>query len=286
MGLWQPGQIREIVKTKWQLTALLHDFEVNSSTLKPEHVKWLGSNLGSYLSNNMVVLAIGLASRTGPDKLNFNLSEARAYNVVGLLSRLNGWRRQAITKLAAGEEAARLIGVRDDTEDGRWRGVFLSVQDLSKKPIPPQPRIITAKHKISAEVLLKWKPTKNSIENADPVDRRANRIAECSENIASRMGLTPNVRDYEVADIPVDYALIAIDYKVSKNNYGIPHINEYEFQLMDVNYSYGSPDPTKPVMLNGTTPLTPKEASDWLENPTAAYLWKNAPSLSRNPCND
>ncbi len=128
MSLWQPGQIREIVKTKWQLTALLHDFDVGSSALKAEYIVWLGGNLASYLSNDMVVLAIGLASRTGPDKLNFSLSEARAYNVVGFLSRLNGWRRQAITKLAAGEEAARLIGVRDDTEDGRrtmaWRVSF------------------------------------------------------------------------------------------------------------------------------------------------------------------
>src|SRR5713101_2363085 len=172
------------------------------------------------------------------------------------------------------------------TDDGRWRGVFLSIQDLSKKPIPPQPPIIKTKRRISADVLLKWKPTKNSMENADPVDRRANKIAQCSQSIANRLGFTPNVIASEETEIPVDYALIAVDYATSKKNYGIPNVNEYEFQLMAVKYSYGHPDPAKPVMLNGTTPLTPKEANDWLENPTYAYLWKNAPSLSLNLCDD
>jgi hypothetical protein len=124
------------------------------------------------------------------------------------------------------------------------------------------------------------------MDNADPVERRVNKIAECSQNIASRLGFTPNVLDYEVAEIPVDYALMAIDFEISKKNHGLPHVNEYEFTVMTVKYGYGPPDPAKPIMLNGTTPLTPKEANDWLENPTYAYLWKNAPSLSRNPCGD
>src|SRR6202007_1253544 len=123
------GQIHEFAKNKWQVTALLHHFDVASPELKPEHVLWLSSNLGSLLGNNMTIFACGLASRTGPDRFNLALSHSRANRVMTYIKSLNGWRLTTNTKVAVGEEAARLIGVRDNVEDGLWRGVFLSAQD-------------------------------------------------------------------------------------------------------------------------------------------------------------
>lgn len=127
-----PGQIDVYTSDPEQLTALLYDFDVNFAHLKPEHVFWIRWMVMPYRTRTMKALIVGLTSRTGSEALNLRLSKRRADNVSSQLYLLDPAHLVTETKVAHGEDAAGIAGLRDGVEDGRWRGVFLNLYDTSR----------------------------------------------------------------------------------------------------------------------------------------------------------
>jgi hypothetical protein len=136
-----PGKIRLFSDPDSQasLTVLLYNFDVDSPQLKPQHTQWLDAHIKSFLASGYYPQIVGLASRSGADAHNWSLSKARADNVEQYLQRFNPtntvhWK--AVT-VAVGEEAARLLGIRDGIEDEHWRGVWLNIHPMTARSGPP-----------------------------------------------------------------------------------------------------------------------------------------------------
>jgi hypothetical protein len=84
------GKIQIFLATSYELQALLYNFDINSSELKPEHCNWITRTIGVHpppspgvdvtpqRTINMTWSLVGLASRTGSDALNWRLAKRRA----------------------------------------------------------------------------------------------------------------------------------------------------------------------------------------------------------------
>jgi hypothetical protein len=129
----EPHYTKTYVATDSDLTVLLYNFDVGAARLKPAHQQYLKTNLPQYLSLETTATIVGLASPTGPDGFNFDLSRWRAEAVQAFIQSFDtpGY-FLPVTSLHVGEEAARIAGLKDGAEDGRWRGVLLQVH----KPAP------------------------------------------------------------------------------------------------------------------------------------------------------
>ncbi|MBS0532230.1 MAG: hypothetical protein JSS22_22950 [Proteobacteria bacterium] len=132
-----PGRIAEFTKVPTSAkVARLFNFDIAQDRLKPEHKTWLIQFAIPLLRNGGSMSIIGLASTTGTDSFNSNLSKQRADSVIAFL-RTNLPKGFAVQfELALGEEAARIAGLRDNVEDEKWRAIIVSVWD---KPVPPPP---------------------------------------------------------------------------------------------------------------------------------------------------
>src|SRR4029079_19031316 len=123
---------KTFVATDSELTVLFYNFDVNSAVLKPAHLQYLTTTVTTYLSKNLVATVIGLTSRTGSDAYNMGLSKLRAEAVSRAIKGLDASFSVIAGEGAVGEEAARIAGVPDSTEDGWWRGVLILLQDPAK----------------------------------------------------------------------------------------------------------------------------------------------------------
>ena len=140
MTMSGPGKILVLTDPQSQvsLTALLYNFDVDSPQLKPQHTQCLDAHVKSFLSNGYYPQIVGFASRTGTDAHNWSLSKARADNVERYLQRFNpnNTAHWVALSVAVGEEAARLLGVKDGIEDEHWRGVWLNIRPKTWKVRP------------------------------------------------------------------------------------------------------------------------------------------------------
>lgn len=129
-----PSYTKTYQVTDSQLTVLLYNFDVGSAVLKPAHIQYLASNVPPLLlSNDVKAVVVGLASPSGPDAFNLTLSKSRADSVASFIKGLNPTNSLASLEIKLGEAAAQLAGLKDGSEDGRWRGVLLTIGS------PPKP---------------------------------------------------------------------------------------------------------------------------------------------------
>lgn len=134
-----PGKIQEYLSnTPGTTSAKLYDFDVGKARVKAEHESWLNSVVVPLLRRGGSVTIIGLASRTGSDDFNMELSEKRNAAVLAVL------RKQVPTfnvsqQVAKGESAAKFAGEKDGTERNTWRAVIISVWNRPDPPPPPPP---------------------------------------------------------------------------------------------------------------------------------------------------
>jgi hypothetical protein len=133
-----PGEIYVYAQEKELLSALLYNFEVNSAAVKTQHSNWLKANTPRYFARDMKSIVVGLASRTGNDDLNMKLSMHRATNVDTIFRALAPPNARPVMdlRLAFGEDAAAITGIKDGVEDRRWRAVFFAIMDPHKVPSP------------------------------------------------------------------------------------------------------------------------------------------------------
>src|SRR5581483_2158680 len=110
-----------------ELKALLFNFDIAGSQIKPEHKDWLDRNVKPLVKRPGAEIGVrGLASRSGSDQFNKTLSEQRVQSIKNVLLGYGAKVRQ-IAQSAGGETDAMLTGVPDGTEDERWRAVLLNV---------------------------------------------------------------------------------------------------------------------------------------------------------------
>jgi hypothetical protein len=130
-----PGKVTDNLdkKPRERLAGLLFNFDVEGDAVKPEHERWLEANAIPLLSCEQAVGNLkGMASRSGTDAYNLQLSQRRVENVKKLLA-AKGTSPAKLSALWVGEEAAALAGTADGTEDELARSVSITVN------LPPRP---------------------------------------------------------------------------------------------------------------------------------------------------
>ncbi|WP_229159474.1 hypothetical protein [Bradyrhizobium brasilense] len=136
-----PGKIQEYgSQAPDTIAAKLFNFEVGKFAIKPEHSNWLISVVAPKLRSGGSLTIIGLASRTGSDDFNMELSQNRLRAVIDLLRKqvLNNFK--VALEVAKGERAAKYAGEMDGVENESWRGVIISVWNKPNPPPPPPPQ--------------------------------------------------------------------------------------------------------------------------------------------------
>ena len=135
-----PGKIQEYgSQAPDTIAAKLFNFEVGKFAIKPEHSSWLISVVAPKLRGGGSLTIIGLASRTGSDDFNMQLSDNRLRAVIDLLRKQVPNNFKVAHEVAKGERAAMYAGEMDGVENESWRGVIISVWNKPDPPPPPPP---------------------------------------------------------------------------------------------------------------------------------------------------
>jgi hypothetical protein len=135
-----PGKIQEYgSRAPDTIAAKLFNFEIGKFAIKPEHSNWLISVVAPKLRAGGSLTIIGLASRTGSDNFNMQLSQNRLRAVIDLLRKQVTNDFKIALEVAKGERAAMYAGEMDGVENESWRGVIISVWNKPEPPPPPPP---------------------------------------------------------------------------------------------------------------------------------------------------
>lgn len=148
-----PGQF--YVEGQSPLDILLYNFDIGSSGVKFEHLMALLQNVVPLLDNGGSVTIVGMASYTGQEKVNVELSKRRAQATLSALCRLvaeKGKSAKVKVGISQGWANAVASGERYGTEDSRFRSVLVTawalpdppkVPDLTKiMPLPDMPQTL------------------------------------------------------------------------------------------------------------------------------------------------
>jgi outer membrane protein OmpA-like peptidoglycan-associated protein len=117
------GKVYVYSEDNTSIDALLYNFDVGSTYLKPQHKAWLDQHVVAKFQNSGTVLVTttGFASWSGNLEWNRNVAEWRAYRVLGYL-----WDRGLRYNLVfSGGQVDD--DTDDDPNDEDWRSVELSV---------------------------------------------------------------------------------------------------------------------------------------------------------------
>jgi hypothetical protein len=212
-----PGLISVTQQTPSNLMALLYNFDIDSATLKVEHNQWLEKNVKQFRTRNMIALIVGLASRTGPNQWNMDLSRRRAFNVSSRIYLFDPASLLTETKVAFGEEAARIAGLKDRVEDERWRAVFINIHDRSRIPPPPKPKPVKrVQRRTYVKLRISDKPGK--YVPLDPADKRAEQVFQAVSDLLRRGGSVDSIMN-ETWDYATDETWTVKVIKVKRDNY-------------------------------------------------------------------
>jgi hypothetical protein len=289
-GKWVPnmGRVAEYTKIPGvQLAALLYDFGVGSTVLKPEHQDWLDTNVPPFLVRTTSgkgeglyrIFLIGLASPTGPDGLNRSLSKLRATNVEDRVKKIELLRTagrgaarllESSVKIAHGAEAARIAGLKSGVEDGKWRGVFLFITDQREMPPTPKPPRHTVPRRTSVEILVSDTMSRDLKMGLpmDASDRRAEILSQVARNISQDAFGVENVVHEQSKGIDEDWALAKVTFRTEIQS-GL-----YIVKSLYVTYEWTAAQGRTVIVDTGkakATVLTIDQATEWLYHPLKAY---------------
>jgi hypothetical protein len=124
--------------------AWMFNYEVNSAVLKYEHTKLLDDAFVPVIKGGGNIKLLGIASTTGTDAFNKQLSAQRVAGVEKYLKDHAGLRFNISKSLAMGEVMARAFddnrikgGTKDNVESEVWRGVVINAWNRDLPPPPP-----------------------------------------------------------------------------------------------------------------------------------------------------
>jgi hypothetical protein len=284
-----PGRIGFYKTDPGSLQVLLYNFDVNVPKLKPEHSAWINENVGvggtvfkgqpASLRTTQLLIC-GLASRTGSDKLNWNLAQNRAQSAATAIAARNIRDLKPVFQFGVGEEAARLAGLKDGVEDEKWRGVMLRFDAPPIKPIPPPvpvpfrppnlllPRVTFAKYILKEE-------TGKAVPTGDPADQRAEKIFRASQKATQYMFGAPPIeqkvdwRNYEDTVTKINVEIEEPGTSTDKELYKITTISfDYEWGPQPKGMRH-----TIDIKGKGFHSCSDDQLQEWLENPVKAYVW-------------
>jgi len=129
--------------------ALLYNFDVDSESLKQDHVDFLQRQVIPTLAAGGNVVVTGMCSRSGSIAHNLKLSRQRAKQVVDFLGRRTNIGRVSSSEVifasqGVGEGAAAVAGSKDGSEEETYRAVYVIVSPkVITKPTPPPAQVPT-----------------------------------------------------------------------------------------------------------------------------------------------
>jgi hypothetical protein len=283
-----PGKIQIFLATSYELQALLYNFDINSSELKPEHRSWITRTIGVHpppspgvqvtpqRTIKMTWALVGLASRTGSDALNWRLAKRRAEAVSTAIWLLDPGLLPDEIKFGVGEEAARLAGMKDGIEDERWRAVFVRLYDPTKVRIytvasrPP----VSMDRPSYRKYMLKDKPGKSV--PMDEHDEKAEKAFQASREAMQYLSEPPPMQEKTIS-VPDNWTITQVEYWKTSSTGGM-----WEFEYLEVKYTWNVLPSGAQRKLLRTTPgdfktsdMSANEATAWLEKPLITYrrLW-------------
>jgi hypothetical protein len=281
---YRPGKIQIFLATSYELQALLYNFDIKSSELKPEHRNWItrtisvhpppspGVNVTPQRTINMAWALVGLASRTGSDALNWRLAKRRAEAVSTAIWLLNPGLLPDEIKFGVGEEAARLAGLKDGLEDERWRSVFVRLYDPTKVMIytvasrPP----VSMDRPSFRSYMLKDKPGK--MIPMDSQDKRAEAFFQASREVTQYVW-EPVPMEEKTISVPDNWTITQVEYWTTSSTGGL-----WESEYLDVKYTWDLlPSGAQRKLLRKTpgnlktSDMSANEATSWLEKPLMTY---------------
>jgi hypothetical protein len=129
------------------VSARLIAFDIDAALLPSRHLRWLDNNVVPVLNDGGSATITGLASRSGSDAHNLDLSKRRASAVVEhlrkkapgqvLFNMNSGYLVKSVDAL--GERLAESAGQKDGTEDPFYRAVMVSAWHKRMPTPPPKP---------------------------------------------------------------------------------------------------------------------------------------------------
>lgn len=281
----RPGKITVFEQTPIMLKALLYNFDVGSSAVKSEHIEWLTVNAKIFQQRrgNIIISTIGLASRTGSDRYNMNLSKMRGDAVQQEVFFLNPryLHLRDTTEVYVGERAANPIGIQDNVEDERWRGVFLQIWDRPMPKYTPPPKFVARRKFV--KILLKEEM--KTVGGGEPGEKSY----RAAQAIRRESGLAGGTLNEKTQMVDETFQLVRVTITRTSSAHGVPIVASYETEFLDVHYEWGpwtyvngkAPQVTfvrKPdVSLQGKNAkdfvrtMDLFEAEDWLTRPLWAY---------------
>jgi hypothetical protein len=165
--------------------------------------------------------------------LNWRLAKRRAEAVSTAIWLLDPGLLPDEIKFGVGEEAARLAGLKDGLEDGRWRSVFVRLYDPTKVMIytvasrPP----VWMDRPSYRKYMLMDKPGKSI-----PMDEQGKKAEAISQ--ASRQGTqylwAPEPLDEKTISVPDNWTITQVEYWTTNSSAeGI-----WEFEYLEVKYTW------------------------------------------------
>ena len=228
------GKISVYKQSPTNLTALLYNFDINSSTVKREHLVWLKETALQYVTRrNARAFLSGFASRSGGDQYNLQLSHRRASAISDQLFLLHPDRLSDEILTYFGERAAALLGVKDGTEDDKWRGVMIQVYDTTVPPPPPAPPKLV-KRRVSVTCLLD-----EGLSGIIPKDA-GDKGYRFGKALAQSTIKSQDIAGSPIeADIDATFEVVKVTIRESTVNSGIPAVAQYSQRYLEVSYDWG-----------------------------------------------
>lgn len=281
-----PGKTASLLDTPRSSVWLLYNFDIGSSSLKPEHRGWLAANVSPLQQRrgDISFSTIGLASRTGNDKFNARLSEARGAAVQRAVYLLNPQMLRDTSEVFFGEKAAQLIGIRDGVEDERWRGVVLSIfegKPAQFKTVQPKTRVLVPRRRSVVAVLSQDDGAMiGGIEDGgagfragQAINRMRNPqrtiLSETTQEVdesfwllrvtAEEQSVTSGIPN--IATTTINYLHVQYEWGPPRSANGLPARQEY---VIKSNVGFGVPQ-------TRVHRMGPVEAGFWLNNPVGTY---------------
>jgi hypothetical protein len=232
-----PGQIHMHSSGPFQFNALLYNFEIDSSEVKPEHIDWISTIIPPlYKRTGIQIVMAGLASRTGSDSYNMALSRRRVEAVGNKIFLANAKRDNVSLNIEMttyfGESAAAYAGVQDGVEDDLWRAVNISVSESKLYAYLPPP--VRFKERRSS-VTIFIKEEAKGITGGEPGEKGY----QLAQAFRRANGAATNEVSEKTIMVDETFDIKKITYETTKKSIGKPYLFQSSVEFLTVTYSWG-----------------------------------------------
>jgi hypothetical protein len=227
-----PGKILLYSQTPTSLSALLYNFDVGRTDIKPEHTTWIMTTVVPFAKRqNFKIGTVGMASRTGSEKLNLELSKNRAQAVLKQIWFHNPGKMLGIAEVYAGEKAAEILGYKDNVEDDKFRGVLVNVTEEKAVTYTPPPRKFVER-RLFIKYLTKERISSEGWKDGGPGYQAGKAVRD------HFAGSFFKVLREEKLEVDETFGILSITVEKTSSSHGIPGASG-ELEFLDVRFEWG-----------------------------------------------